>query len=379
MKRKLVLSITLAVIIMAIGGGAWLWKTADSTHGKVPGSLEERQTKLPVARPVPTAIVQPLPKLLTREFPGKVRANRRVQLAFSVSGQLIELQALEGRLVRKGEVIARLDPRDYKNVLDVARAKYADAKQSFDRTKALHTQKVVSEAEYDRTKALFDMAAAELRIREKAMADTVLPAPFDGVIATRFVENHEHVKDKQTIVSIQDISRVEVVLQVPERLVARGAESLQNMKVRFDVDEGRWFDATLREFSAEADSITRTYKLVLGMVPPEDIKVLPGMTATVRAEVIRCEPIAKWTESLTFVPYGAVVNGQDGKAYVWLIGPKASAPRKVQVDVGEPREDGIEIRSGLHPGQRIAVAGLNALKETMIVRPMREGGEGLDG
>ncbi len=379
MKSKVALVIALTIVVAAIGGASCFFKAGDNASNRKQGS-ESTAPRSHVVRPIPTSVVQPLPKLITREFPAKVRANKRVQLAFCVAGQLIELDAPEGRRVHQGEIVARLDPRDYRNARDVAKAKYDDAKQSFERIESLYKHDAVPAAEYDRSKAAFDMAVAELRIRQKALDDTILSAPFDGVVATRFVENHEHIRDKQPIVSIQDISRVEVMVQVPERLIARGgADSLQNITVQLDVDGGRRFEAAVRELSTEADPVTRTYKLVLAMKPPEDIKVFPGMTAMVRAEVSRRKPVDGWTPTHTLIPYAAVVNGEDGKSYVWLIDEKAAVPRRVPVVMGEPRGDGIEIRSGLRPGQRIAVAGVHSLSETMLVRPMRTGGEGLDG
>jgi multidrug efflux pump subunit AcrA (membrane-fusion protein) len=115
------------------------------------------------------------------------------------------------------------------------------------------------------------------------------------------------------------------------------------------------------------------------MKPPADMEVLPGMTVTVRATVPRHDPIENWSEGLTLVPAGALVNAPSGESYVWIIGDEPGTPRKVIVTVGEPREGGIEIHSGLEPGQRIATAGVHSIDESTPVRPMHEGGEGLDG
>ena len=317
-KTKVTLLIAVTAVFATIAGASWFSGVGHKADEPMPTAARIKEAETRLVRPIPTAVVLPLPELLTREFPGKVRANKRVQLAFSVAGQLIELNALEGRLVRRGEIVARLDPRDNRNARDAAKAKYDDAKRKFDRFETLYERKVVPQAEYDSTKAALEMAAAELRIRQKALDDTVLWAPFDGVIATRLVENHEHVKSQQSILSIQDISRVEVVVQVPERLIARGgARSLHNIAVHLDVDGGREFEAVVRELSTEADPITRTYRLVLEMEPPRDITVFPGMTAMVRAEVDRSRPVEGWTPNHTLVPYAAVVNGGDGKSYVW--------------------------------------------------------------
>lgn len=66
------------------------------------------------------------------------------------------------------------------------------------------------------------MAKAEFEIRKKALEDTVIIAPYDGVIAKRYVENSEHVKKQTPILALKDISEIEIIIQVPERLMAQG-------------------------------------------------------------------------------------------------------------------------------------------------------------
>lgn len=370
LRRKRYQLLLLTVFLVSVGAA---WKFCSAAAGPL-----ELKPKAP--RPVPTAAAQPLSDVQEREFPGKVRARQRVELAFSVAGALTALDAAEGRIVRQGEVVARLDDRDYKNALDAAESSYVDAKLNFERTGELRKQKVVAEAEYDSAKATYEAAAAERRIRAKAFEDTVLRAPFDGAVASRYVENHEHVQAKQAIVSLQNLSSLEVVIQVPERLVARGGrESLKGLKVRLDADETRWFDAAVREFSSQADSVTRTYEFVLDIAPPADLQVLPGMTATVRAGVKSGDGGEARPAGATLVPAEAVFAGPDGKFYVWLIEDGGTHPKKLAVETGSPRNAGIEILSGLKPGQRVAVAGVNTLREEMLVRPMRAGREGLDG
>ncbi len=342
---------------------------------------EKESSPLPaVVRPVPTALVHRLSAADIRTFPGTVRANRRVDLAFSVSGLLKELNAQEGRCLRRGDVLAKLDPRDFQYAAEVAGAKYSDAVSAFERVRSLHEKGVLPQADYDKAKAAHDAAKAELRIREKALEDCVLLAPFDGLVAKRYVENHEHVDTGRPVVSFQDISLIEVVIQEPERLIARtGRPGLRNVKVRFDADENRWFDASVLESRAQSDSVTGTYDVVVGLTPPDDLRVLPGMTATVMAETGNPVEASPSTTRATVAPAEAVWNGSDGKSYVWIVQPDGGALVKRQVEVGAYCEDGIEILSGLEPGDRVATAGVHKLRENMLVRPIREGREGLDG
>ncbi len=364
-----------AVGLITIGAAAWR---------NLPGSLaknaEDAAPPASKLRPIPTAAVCPLSGVCVRQFPGNVRATRRVQLAFSVPGLLEELYAQEGTAFRAGNVLARLDQRDYQHALDAARARYTDSQKHFARLTSLRLQNVAAEAEYDEAQAAHDVAKAELRSREKALEDTVLRAPFDGVVARRYVENHEHVEARQPILSLQDISVIEVVIQVSERLIARsGAANLGTLQVRFDADAERWFDAEVREFSVESDPLTRTFDVVVGLAPPADLEILPGMTATVRARASESVDVRNGEDQRVLVPVEAIVRDPDGETYAWIIDPLGGAPRKQPVDVGILHENGLEILSGLQPGQHVAIAGLHTLRDNLLVRPMVAGGEGLDG
>ena len=219
--------------------------------------------------------------------------------------------------------------------------------------------------------------------RKKPWDDTVIRAPYDGVIAKRYVENHEHIAAKSPIVSIQDISVIQVVFEVPERTIARdGNLDHFDISVAFDVLPGQWLKARPREVEVEADDATHTYDVVVNITPQPGMHIYPGMTATVRVE--RKETQATGSEAAdgedpaTLVPVQAIFAGSDGNAYVWVIPDKPDAPVKARIRLGELRDQGQEVLSGLKPGQKVAVAGVHTLTEKMRVRPMTPGQEGLD-
>ncbi len=340
----------------------------------------EPPAAMPIARPVPTAVVERQPAAQVRAFPGTVRAARRVDLAFSVPGVLDALNAQEGRSLRQGDVVAALDQRDYQNALDAAKARFVKAEHDLVRARTLWDKRVGSKARYEDAQAARDIALAELRIREKALEDTVLLAPFDGLVVRRHIETHEHIQAKQTIVSFQDLSSIEVVIQVPERVIAHGGpKGLGVVQVRFDADESRWFDAAVQEYSAEADPVTRTYDVVVALAPPETLTVFPGMTATVQARIDDRTTLALPDQPLTRVPVEALWRGHDSESYVWVIDPEGSTPVKRRVEALALAGDCVQIRAGLEPGEHVATAGLHSLRENLWVRPMVAGARGLDG
>lgn len=334
--------------------------------------------RIGTSRPVQTAVARPLSNAAIHEFPGKVRACRRAELAFSVSGLLEEVNAAEGCRFREGERLARLDQRDFQYELALAKARYVAAEKAFRRANSLRNARAISERDCDEAESLFRVAEASVQMREKALQDSELRAPFDGVVATRYIENHEHIQAKQPILSFQDIATIEIVIQVPERFVTHGGpQSLHALAVRFGVDGDRWREVTIREYRMQSDAVCRTYDVVLALPRPADIAILPGMTATVRGSVPQDKEDQKRRPSCVIVPVEAIVN-DGGKTFVWVIAEAGGIPRKTLVDLGALRGDGVEVHAGLQPGQHVAIAGLHALSEDSPVRPQSQDAEGLD-
>jgi RND family efflux transporter MFP subunit len=349
--------------------------------GMVAAGTGNERIESTVLRPVPTAVVKECSSNITRTFPGTVRAAQRVELAFERDGLLVELNAREGRIVSKGDVIARLDTRDTQNNLDAAKAAFDDAARNYERAKALRKQKVIAQAEFDSALSAWEIAGAKYRVCEKTLSDTQLTAPFDGVIAARHVESHERLNARQAVVSFQDISRVEVVIQMPERLIAHGSvKALRNIKVRFDADGDRLFDAVAQEYRVQPDATTKTYDVVVSLAPPSDIAILPGMTASVKVEMNNPDKtVSDWTQQAMEIPAEAIWSDGHGESYVWIVPNHGGKAKKTKVDVGRLANETAFITSGLKPGEYVAVAGLHTLGGSLLVRPRLAGKDGLDG
>lgn len=372
MKRKSTLMV--AVMVSVCAAALVTWKDSLSTiiTKQTGGEVMEDELQF---RPVPTVRVREASREISRIYPGSVRADNRVELSFSVDGLLKELNIREGERVSKGELLARLDPRDFRNALDASKARYNDAKRALERAEDLYRRKSLARAKYDSALTSYEVAAADLRVKEKALEDTVIYAPFDGVVSKRYVENREHVKARAAILGFKDISMIQVVIHVPEKIMAReGVQGFSGIKVRFDADETRWHSAAIKEYSVQSDPVSRTYELVVAMAEPEGLEIFPGMTASVSLSF----PRPGTTRSILLAPVEAVVGGKEGKSFVWVIPEQGGSPRKIEVVPGAITDHGVEILDGLQGNERIAVAGVHTLLEDMEVRPARVGKEGLD-
>ncbi len=336
----------------------------------------EIENKPEVIRPVKIMKVKDVKTLSSFSLPGLVRASRRAILSFKVSGPLVYLPVKEGDFVKKGQVIAQIDKRDFQTAVEAAYARCRQAEEQFRRYKELYAKNQVSKADFDRYRAARDVAKAQLEDAINALKDTTLRAPFSGVIAKRFVEVYQKVKAKEPIVFLQDISKIEIVVNLPELIMAAVKEGgVRKIVAKFEAIPGKEFPLTLKEYSTQADPATQTYEVVFLLDQPQEARILPGMTATVIATSALPSPEKKPS---IIVPAWAVIGAPGGKSFVWIYDPQTSVVHKREVQVGPLKGSGsIKITDGLRPGEIIVIAGCTKLREGMKVRPWERQREGI--
>jgi RND family efflux transporter MFP subunit len=362
-RRHRLLGIVIGLLLLTAGVlGVLFWnKPAESRTA--PRPIRPLKT-LVVGKP----IIEP-----GRKYPGRVRANEEVNLAFNVAGQLIEFPLKKGQRVTKGELLARLDPRDFENTLADRKAVLEKAKFDLDKIRSLYEKKVAAKDELTRAQSDFDTASAQVKIAEKALEDTYLKAPFAGLIANTFVKNYQNVQAKQTILSLQDISEVTIEVNIPEERIARTKESAEELKLAasFDYLPGREFNVRIKEYATEADPKTQTYEVTFVMPEPKDVKIFPGMTATI-TEYATTLPSA--SEAGIAIPLSLVPIDGVGQYYVWVVQEDKNGTARVHrqnVKVGKMTNESILVLGGIKPGQRIAAAGVHLLEEGQPVQILR--------
>jgi RND family efflux transporter MFP subunit len=196
--------------------------------------------------------------------------------------------------------------------------------------------------------------------------DTTLRAPFDGVIAERFVEANQNVQAKQPVVRFQDVDQVEVGVDVPETVMsAVRAADIVSLVARVSGVPGSEFPVRLGEMAQVADPVTQTFNVRVVMPVPPEVRILPGMTATVTVAYRRAKILGRSLE----VPITAVFQRPTGDQVVWVLGPDGVvSPRPVKL--GVPSGDRIEVLEGVRPGDRVVVAGVRFLRDGMKVRDL---------
>ena len=319
-----------------------------------------------VVRPVKTIVVAGN-EAFNRTYPGKVQGAESVNISFRVSGPLLELPAKEGDQVKAGDLLAKMDSRDYDIALTQAKAEFNKADADYQRYQKLYEKDAVALADLDLYRSKRDVAKARLEDAESAVKDTILRAPFDGQIGNIFVDNFQEVSAKQDILSIYDSKNIEILIDLPENVVARYKEGAEpTMKARFNVAPNNSYSLKLKEFSTQADPTTQTYQATLMMPTPGDINILPGMTASVDLKA----DVKSLGESATItIPSIAVFPGDSGESFVWVVGPDQLTVNKREIQVGGVTGSAsIEVFKGLKSGDRVVTAGIKQLREGMQVK-----------
>ena len=323
------------------------------------------------ARPIKMMTVGQSRQAQAVSLPGKVKAARQVVLSFQVRGRVTTLPVSKGQAVTQGQLLAQLDQRDYQNQFNSAEAIYKERSAYLDRMEEGLKKQVATKLEVDQARRDAEVTKADMDTARKNLEDTTLKAPFAGVVADTFVDNFQDVQAKEKILSLQDATDIEIVVDVPERLMARVREDdARDLVVRFDALPDATYPVTVKEFAAEADPQTQTYPVTVTMPAPSDANILPGMSATLIARPGQAATSQPARGASLLVPIEAVVPGPDGKSIVWVIDPATMTARSQAVTVGAMAGDSVEIRDGLTAGQTIAISGASHLHAGMKVRPM---------
>ena len=346
---------------------------------------EAEKAEVKAVRPIKLMTVGSALTGQTRKLPGTVRATDRVDLAFQVAGPLIELPVKEGQRVKKGDLLARIDPQDYETNLRNAKGTIAKAKAAVDYAVAEYKRYVtvkatdagaVSDSIVNLKYTAQSVARADLQSAEAALSAaqdqlnyTRLRAPFNGVIARRYVDNYQEVTVKEPILSLQNMTDVEVLVDVPEMMMAPIRKAKPSFYADFAADPSRNFELKIKEVALLADNLTQTYQVVLVMPAPAGIRILPGMTATVSIEFGSMAA----DESSIIVPAIAVWADDAGHPMVWVVDTKTMAVHRRAVTTGDlTGVDSIKITGGLNPDEIIAISGVSKLQEGQVVRKLEQ-------
>ena len=302
---------------------------------------------------------------------GEVRSRYTSNQGFRIQGKVISRSAEVGDMVKKGDHLARIDPKDNQLLTKAAGADVTAAKANYDlalaeveRVRKLVQQKFMSESALDTKESQLKTAAARLKqveaqedISQNQSRYTTLTADRDGVITQINAEPGQVVEAGEVIAQIADINQIEVLVAVPESRITNVKQG-DAVGIRLWAQQDKIYQGKVREITPAASKTTRAFDMrVTVLNPDEQIKL--GMTAGVI--------FPNEGESNVILPSAAVTE-KAGKTIVWVINKDGIAnPREVTITTFS--EEGVGVTSGLEPGELVAVAGVHTLVAGQKVTP----------
>ncbi|MGU3794289.1 efflux RND transporter periplasmic adaptor subunit [Vibrio diabolicus] len=309
-------------------------------------------------------------------FPAVANAADRSHLSFRVAGEVSRIMVKEGDKVTKGDVIATLDPTDYELDVDNASARFSVVDSQYRRSRPLVDKGLLAKSQFDEIAAQRQIALAELKLAKLRLSFTALKAPVDGIISRVNIEQFENVQVGQHIVNIHSLERVEVLIQLPDRLYVNQPpteERLTAIKALVRVPSGNEYNATVKEFTTEPDPTTGTFTVTLSLPMPEEEYILDGMAVEVTS---KDKNVGLDLNLGINVPIEAIFNadgdelGRENK-FVWVLNDDNTVSRR-QVRAGKASKTSIQILDGLMLKDKVVIAGVSRLRDGMKVEVIQE-------
>ena len=292
-------------------------------------------------------------------YPGKIKAASEVKLAFRVAGPIRAVFPEVGAFVKKGALIAEIDPRDYEIQLSATEAEYKQIQEEAGRVIELYHRKSVPVNDYDKAVSGLKQITAKYNAHKNALADTRLTAPFDGYIQKKFYDSHETVAAGYPVVSMINSGYFDVEIDVPSSDFVR-QDLFKSFSCTIDVFPGQVFPLELIEITRKAN-LNQLYRMRLRLKPVSGLDIAAGMSVNVTIEYNPSE------EALTIIPLSAMFD-ENGESAVWVYNPTTQQVAKRRIHLNQILKTGeLVVSEGLTPGEIVVTAGVHGLKEGMSV------------
>jgi len=296
-------------------------------------------------------------------YPGKIKAASEVKLSFRVAGPIRAVLPEVGAFVKKGELIAEIDPRDYEIQLSATEAEYNQVKEEAGRVIELYKRGSVPANDYDKAVSGLKQITAKYNAHKNALADTRLTAPFDGYIQKKYYDSHETVAAGYPVVSMINSNYFDVDIDIPSSdFVRQGL--FKSFSCTIDVFPGQVFPLELIEITRKAN-LNQLYRMRLRLKPVPGVDIAAGMSVNVTIEYNPNE------EVLTVIPLSAMFE-ENGASAVWVYNPKTQSVTKRVIQLSRLLKTGeLIVSEGLAAGEIVVSAGVHSLKEGMSVELLK--------
>jgi len=325
-------------LLWIVGGLAAVLAVSFLLFMKGKGAKEVRSERPELRAHALTVVYEEVP--IYREATGAVTSAYEATLAGKITGAVEAIHVLEGDRVKAGETLITLDSRNLRAQLDRAQAELENATAHYQRIRRLFSDESVSRQEMDNAERAYKVAEAAKRTIEADLADTVIAAPFDGVITSKSVEKGEMVTPGRPLLRIEDDRQLRLESTVSEAEV--GAVRVgDKVAVRLDALKDREIAGRIVQILPSADPSTHSFE-VKASLPPE-----PGLKSGLFGRMF----FSTGTKKAILLPRSAVME-RGALSTVFVVGASGIIESRL-VKPGNLYNDRIEIVSGLEPGEKV--------------------------
>ncbi len=327
------------------------------------GACNEPKTeedKVEAAIPVAVAAVSQGPIAASYKATATVVAAAETTVVAKVAGIVVDIMVEEGQAVEAGAILAQLETERLKLERDRAHARHQQLLNEYARQQDVYAKNLISRDAYERTRFERDAAAAEFALAELRLREAFIRAPIAGTVSARHIKLGNMVQLNAPLFQLTDLSRLQAVLHVPEREMAKLAPG-QRAAMRADAWPQDHFSGAVERINPLVDAGSGTVKVTIALQNRER-KLLPGMFGKIEVEYDH-HPQA------LLIPKNAVLI-EDALASVFVI--EQGKARRRPVRLGYSNADSHEILEGLQAGDQVVTTGRASLKDgvpTQIVEP----------
>jgi RND family efflux transporter MFP subunit len=342
-----------------------------------------QKDQIPIIRGLKTVLVKNQERTTERKYPGVLQPSSISTLSFEISGKLSRIDLAVGQLVKKGEIIARIDPKSLQIQVDSAKAAVrlaqSSARTAIDdnkRKQTLFKKGVVARAAADQARNAAETASAQLVQAKKALdsakenlTKTELKAPFDGIINTVEVKSFANVSAGASIATLYSAKGFEASFSVSYDVINLMAVG-KKAKVRLADDPSIVLKAHVSELGARADTVS-SFPVVIKLD-----STTPRLKAGMAIEISLSFPVPKgkgFLLPLTILSFESDISPakspqETDTGYVYVLDEKSSTVKRRKITIAGIRENSLIVIDGLKQGERVASAGVSFLHAGQKVR-----------
>ena len=346
------LTVCLVILSMAgCGSGEGSAQNQTGPEGKV--SIQKAVSR---AAKVSIAVIEPTPIRDVIILPGEIKAWQDVRVSASMGGKVEWIGPKEGQIVKKGDLVAKINVSVLKVSLKRAEAAFKLADKVYRRLKRLHKQNIVTQESLDKASTERTLALGTLRQLQVQYDEGFVRAPITGQVNKLYVDAGEFVGPGTPILDLVNINRLKVEVNIPEMDV-RYIKTGQKAIIRVDAFKNRIIEGIVSFVAYKADPATRTFRETVAI---ENLKrdIRAGMLA--RVVLVR-----RQVPDALVVPLSALLN-KNGEYFIFV--EENGVARMRTVSLGVIERDRVQITKGLHVGDYLIVSGHQGLEEGMRVQ-----------